>query len=78
MSLNRRQFLKTSAFSAAALGLSQFPAPSIALAADANSKLRVGVVGISGRGAGKNIRTPSGSSISVLCSTKWTTSTPFS
>ena len=52
MSLNRRQFLKTSAFSAAALGLSQFPAPSIALAADANSKLRVGVVGISGRGAG--------------------------
>ena len=52
MSLNRRQFLKTSALSAAALGLSQFPAPSIALAADANSKLRVGVVGISGRGAG--------------------------
>ena len=52
MSLNRRQFLKTSAFSAAALVLSQFPAPSIALAADANSKLRVGVVGISGRGAG--------------------------
>lgn len=52
MSLNRRQFLKTTALSAAALGLSQFPAPSIALAADANSKLRVGVVGISGRGAG--------------------------
>lgn len=52
MSFNRRQFLKTSALSAAALSLSQFPAPSIVSAQNANSKLRVGVVGISGRGAG--------------------------
>lgn len=52
MSLNRRQFLKTTVLSTAAFSLSQFPAPSIASAKNANSKLRVGVVGISGRGAG--------------------------
>lgn len=51
MAMNRRQFLKTSAL-AAALGFSQFPSPSIASALGANSKLRVGVVGIEGRGAG--------------------------
>lgn len=58
MSLNRRQFLKTSALSTAAFGLSQFSSPSIVNAQNVNSKLRVGVVGIGGRGA---------SNISELC-----------
>lgn len=49
MFLNRRQFLKTSALSAAALSVAS---PAIVRAAGANSKLNVAVVGIAGRGAG--------------------------
>lgn len=71
MSMNRRQFLKTSALSAAALGVSQFPAPSIAQAQNANSKLRIGVVGVSGRGAGNISELLNGSGdiveIAALC-----------
>ena len=52
MFLNRREFLKTSALSVTALGVSQFGVPSIARAKGANSKLRVAVAGIAGRGAG--------------------------
>ena len=52
MSLNRRQFLKVSAFSAAAAGMSRFAAPGLVRAKDANSKLQVAVAGIGGRGAG--------------------------
>ncbi|MDD3589685.1 MAG: Gfo/Idh/MocA family oxidoreductase [Thermoguttaceae bacterium] len=71
MSMNRRQFLKTSALSAAALGVSQFPAPLIAQAQNANSKLRIGVVGVSGRGAGNISELLNGSGdvveIAALC-----------
>lgn len=71
MSMNRREFLKTSALSAAALGVSQFPAPSIAQAQNANSKLRIGVVGVSGRGAGNISELLNGSGdvveIAALC-----------
>ncbi len=71
MSLNRRQFLKTSAFSAAALGFSSTACPSISRAANANSKLRVAVIGISGRGAGNISEFVGGSSdvaeLAALC-----------
>ena len=52
MLLNRRQFLKTSALSAAALSASRFASPAVVRAQNANSKLNVAVVGIAGRGAG--------------------------
>ena len=52
MSFNRRQFLKTSAASLAALTASRFASPAILRAQGANSKLQVAVVGIAGRGAG--------------------------
>ena len=50
--MNRRQFLKTSALASTAFGLAKFPAPSLGAIQKPNSKLRVGVVGIAGRGAG--------------------------
>ena len=52
MVMNRRQFLKTSACSAAALTASRFAAPGLIRAQNANSKLQIAVVGIAGRGAG--------------------------
>ncbi|MCF0234674.1 MAG: Gfo/Idh/MocA family oxidoreductase [Thermoguttaceae bacterium] len=52
MSFNRRQFIKTSALSVAALGVSQFAAPGILRAQSPNSKLNIAVSGIMGRGAG--------------------------
>lgn len=71
MFMNRRQFIKTSALSAAALGASQFPAPSISRAQNVNAKLKVGVVGIAGRGAGNINELMSGSGdvveLAALC-----------
>ena len=52
MLLNRRQFLQTSALSAAALGASSFASPAVVRAQNANSKLNIAVVGVAGRGAG--------------------------
>ncbi|MBQ9126401.1 MAG: twin-arginine translocation signal domain-containing protein, partial [Thermoguttaceae bacterium] len=52
MALNRRQFLKTSALSAAALGVSGVASPYVARANNASSKLNIAVIGIGGRGAG--------------------------
>lgn len=52
MALNRRQFLKTSALSAAATCVSGFASPYVARANNASSKLNIAVIGIGGRGAG--------------------------
>ena len=70
MSMNRREFLKTSAL-CGGFRRFQFPAPSIAQAQNANSKLRIGVVGVSGRGAGNISELLNGSGdiveIAALC-----------
>ncbi|MDO5308723.1 MAG: Gfo/Idh/MocA family oxidoreductase [Planctomycetia bacterium] len=52
MTLNRRQFLKSSTYSALALGAASFASPAIVRAQNVNSKLQIAVVGIAGRGAG--------------------------
>src|SRR5437870_4446051 len=64
--LTRRTFLKSTALTAAALGL---PAPSWAQVAGSNSDVRVAVVGFNGRG-GEHIsalRKADGARITALC-----------
>lgn len=68
MALNRRQFLKTSAVSAAALGASRFASPALVRAQAPSTKLNIAVIGIGGRGAGNINELPKDQvEITALC-----------
>ncbi len=65
-SLNRRSFLRRSAFAAAGLGLIRVPRGFSASTASANSKLNLGIIGVAGRG-GDNLRGVASENIVALC-----------
>ncbi|MCE9605570.1 MAG: Gfo/Idh/MocA family oxidoreductase [Planctomycetia bacterium] len=55
--VSRRNFMKTSAATAAAAGVvSSFAAPAPASAADANGRIRIGFIGPGGRGFGAHVK----------------------